>query len=656
MLGKLILRLLRVSRHTKMAVLMSIDVLLLVVVVWGAFSLRLGYGFDQRMLDHAWLLVALPLISLPLFYIAGVYRIVLRYMGPQAVTSIFWGVTLSTLAFVAIVAVGRFEAVPRTTIFIYWLLGLLMIGGSRVLVRAMFQSAIKQRADREPVIIYGAGAAGIQLANSLLATREHEPVAFIDDDESLHGGNLFGVTIHSVADLGRLIKRYDVSQVLLALPSISRAQRREVLHRLEPYPIHVQTMPGLSDIVSGAARVQDVRDVDIEDLLGRDAVTPDDTLLDQCNRGRVVMVTGAGGSIGSELCRQILAREPHTLILFEQSEYSLYSVEQELRAVTQADDLGTEIVTLLGCVTHQRRMRRIMTSYGVDTVYHAAAYKHVPIVEENILEGIQNNIFGTLRTALAAEEAGVRSFVFVSTDKAVRPTNVMGASKRFAEMVLQALARRSRGGTCFSMVRFGNVLDSSGSVVPLFREQIRAGGPVTVTHPDVTRYFLTIPEAASLVIQAGAMARGGDVFVLDMGEPVQIMELARRMIHLSGYEVLDKQNPEGDIEIVCTGLRPGEKLKEELLLGENVTGTRHPMIMRANEQCMPWDELAQHIKRLTEASLEYDCETARDVLRACVDGYKAQGAPMDLVWRMDDLRRIPVPEAANAPAVTDTTH
>ncbi|WP_290651360.1 nucleoside-diphosphate sugar epimerase/dehydratase [Aquisalimonas sp.] len=637
MLEQLLRRLLHLSRPCKCGLMMAADALLLVLVVWGAFSLRMSDPLAQRMVDHWWLLVVLPLVSLPLFYAVGLYRIVLRYMGPQAVLAVFYGVTLSTLAFIAIVAIGRFDGVPRTTIIIYWLLGLLMIGGTRIAARAWFQSAIKHSAVREPVAIYGAGAAGIQLATSLLATREHEPVAFLDDDVTLHGGKLNGIPVFSPKKLGRLVKRDGVKQVLLAIPSASRARRREIVQKLEPYQVHIQTIPGLADIVSGSARVQDIREVEIDDLLGRDSIAPEDSLLDHCIADRVVMVTGAGGSIGSELCRQILARRPRTLILFDQSEFALYRIEYELRAVAQAEGQGTQIVSLLGSVTHQRRVLRTMASYRVETVYHAAAYKHVPIVEENALEGIQNNIFGTLRCAKAAHEARVKWFIFVSTDKAVRPTNVMGASKRFAEMVLQSLAAGS-SKTCFAMVRFGNVLDSSGSVVPLFRQQIRSGGPVTVTHQEVTRFFMTIPEAASLVIQAGSMAEGGDVFVLDMGEPVRIMELARRMIHLSGYEVLDNDNPDGDIQIACTGLRAGEKLHEELLLGENVSGTKHPMILRANEQALDWGELSQWLKRLDDACHTYDCALARGVLCESVQGYQAEGQPRDLLWRMDDLR------------------
>ncbi len=629
-INRLLRLLLKLPRGGKRCVMMAADVVLLMLVMWAAFSLRKGDGLAGVMLEHWWLLVAVPVLSIPLFAMVRLYRAVVRYMGPQAVRAIVAGVTLSTLLFIAIVAIGRLEGVPRTTFTIYWLMGLLVIGGSRFLVRAWFQSVIKREADRQPVAIYGAGAAGAQLAASLLATREHEPVAFLDDDPGLHGTVVDGITVYAPDRIPELVEEYGVGHVLLAMPSAPRRRRREIVQALEPYPVHVRSIPDMADIVSGAARVQDIREVDIDDLLGRDAVAPDEDLLDCCIKGRTVLVTGAGGSIGSELCRQILMREPRRLVLFEQSEVALYAIDQELRTLVQLRGIGCDIVALLGSVTHRRRLERVMELLEVETVYHAAAYKHVPIVEENALEGVQNNIFGTYRAAVAAEATGVKWFVLVSTDKAVRPTNVMGATKRFAELVLQGLAQRS-SNTCFSMVRFGNVLDSSGSVVPLFREQIKSGGPVTVTHPDVTRYFMTIPEAASLVIQAGSMADGGEVFVLDMGQSVRIYDLARRMIHLSGYTPADEDGEGGDIRIIFTGLRSGEKLYEELLLGQDVSGTKHSMIMQASEASLSWDALMQNIDRLELACRAHDPEAACQVLRECVDGYAPDGGCDDLL-------------------------
>ena len=631
MFNQLFTRLIHLPRPVKQGVMVAADLVLLGLVIWAAFAMRVGEGFSPLIVEHWWLLVVLPVLSIPIFYAVRLYNAVVRFMGPREVLAVVYAVTLSTVLFVAVVAVAQLEAVPRTTVLIYWLMGLLAIGGSRVIARAwILHSGVKQKAERAPVAIYGAGKAGVQLASSLLTTREHEPVAFLDDDPSVQGAAIRGIPVLAPEEIDTLISKDGVKQLLLAMPSAPRSRRREIVKWLEPYPVHIRTIPGMPDLVSGAARLQDIREVEIEDLLGRDAVAPNEQLLHRCIRDRVVMVTGGGGSIGSELCRQILLNEPRKLIVFEQSEIALYAIGQELRAVIRAKNLGCELVCMLGSVVHRRRVERVMAGFGVETVYHAAAYKHVPIVEENVLEGVQNNIFGTYRAAVAAERAGVKWFVLVSTDKAVRPTNVMGATKRFSELVLQALAGRS-SATCYAMVRFGNVLGSSGSVVPLFREQIKAEGPVTVTHPDVTRYFMTIPEAASLVIQAGSMARGGEVFVLDMGDPVRIHDLARRMIHLSGCTVADEKAPDGDIRIEFTGLRPGEKLYEELLLGENVSRTDHPMIMRASESHLDWHALQARIERLDAACRVHDCEAAVDVLRDCVDGYASVAESSDLL-------------------------
>jgi len=512
-------------------------------------------------------------------------------------------------------------------------LALLYIGGSRLLVRDYYREKHRERFNRENVVIYGAGSAGVQLAMGLLSGREYRPVAFLDEKMDIAGTVIHNLPVHSTDQLPRLIRQLDVKQVLLAVPSASRSRRREILSFLEPHPVHVRTVPGLAELVSGTAKVDDIQEVDVADLLGRDTVPPDETLLAHCIKDKVVMVTGAGGSIGSELCRQILHLHPRRLVLYELSEFGLYTIEQELNVI-KANNTNLQhidVQCVLGSVTHRRRVEMVIRSFGVQTIYHAAAYKHVPLVEHNPIEGVQNNLFGTWRTAEAAMAADVETFVLISTDKAVRPTNVMGATKRMAELVLQGMSQRE-GNTRFCMVRFGNVLGSSGSVVPLFREQIRKGGPVTVTHSEITRYFMTIPEAAQLVLQAGSMGEGGEVFVLDMGESVRIADLARRMIKLSGMEVLDDDHPYGDIEIVYTGLRPGEKLYEELLIGDNVSGTQHPRIMRCREVELPWADLLPILNAIDLGSSQFDTQKVRKLLESTVCGYVPQCDIIDPVW------------------------
>jgi len=513
---------------------------------------------------------------------------------------------------------------------IYASLLLIYVAGSRFLARYyLLTRYIRPTLAR--VAIYGAGDAGARLASSLLATRTFDPIAFIDDNRALQGNSVNGIRVYSPDQLPAIVRDHEVDRILLALPSESRRRRREILTKLEPLGLHIQTVPEIDQLVSGNASVSDIREVDVGDLLGRDAVPPNAALLEGCIRGRVVMVTGAGGSIGSELCRQIVRQHPVRLLLFEMSELALYNIERELRTTIAQNGLSVDLVPMIGNAHHKYRLRDILQAYRVQTVYHAAAYKHVPIVEQNVIEGIHNNVISTWYAAEAALEAEVESFVLISTDKAVNPTNVMGATKRLAEIVLQGLQQR-RGKTRFCMVRFGNVLASSGSVVPLFYEQIRAGGPITVTHPDVIRYFMTIPEAAQLVIQAGSMAKGGDVFVLDMGKPVRIDDLARRMVHLMGMSVRDEQHPDGDIEIAYTGLRPAEKLFEELLIGNNVTGTEHPMILRAIEHCLPWEKVSVLLENLLTTMSRFDCPRALDLLMQAVVEYKPAVEIHDLVW------------------------
>jgi FlaA1/EpsC-like NDP-sugar epimerase len=559
----------------------------------------------------------------------GFYRSVVRFMGLELIVAAFKSVTFTAAILMLWIAVAEswaFAARPSTA---FWLLALVYVAGSRTIARSMLES---RHIASDRVLIYGAGDAGAHLASAIGRRGEFTLVAFVDDNPALQGAVINGLPVHAPSSLKLLIEEFGISRVLLAMPSITRRRRQKIINRLEQVPVHVQTMPDFNDLISGNARVDDIREVDIADLLGRDVVPPVPDLLGACITGRSVMVTGAGGSIGSELCLQILRLAPKRLILLELSEAALYKIDQKLQDIAKQKALDIEIVSLIGSAHHQGRVTEVLKVYRVDTVYHAAAYKHVPLVEQNMLEGVHNNVFGTLHTAEAAIAAGVEFFVLISTDKAVKPTNVMGATKRFAELVLQGLNQRG-AKTRFSMVRFGNVLASSGSVVPLFREQILRGGPVTVTHPDIYRYFMTIPEAASLVLQAGSMGEGGEVFVLDMGEPVRIADLAEKLIHLMGLTVRGKDDLDGDIEIEYTGLRPAEKLYEELLIGDNVTGTAHPRILRAQEDFIPWNQLKPVLDELYRASADLDCEKARAILLQGVVGYAPTKEVEDLVWR-----------------------
>jgi FlaA1/EpsC-like NDP-sugar epimerase len=593
-----------------------------VAVVWLLFA-----GELSNVLV-IWMGLTSIVAGLILAWSQGLYRSVVRYMGLDLFIAGAKTAAGSALVGVVFLYFDDIAGAPLRWAIAFWGIAFIYICSSRYLAR-VFLIHRKSSVERERVIIYGAGSAGAQLAITLLGGDEFLPVAMVDDDLTLHKKLVKGLTVHSPTNIEAIIRDTKATRVLLAMPTASRWKRRAVLEYLSQFPVHVQTIPDVTDLISGKARVDDIREVDVEDLLGRDPVPPDLDLLSAAISGKRVMVTGAGGSIGAELCRQILRQEPTTLVLFEISEIALYEIEHELRAAAKRIDC--ELVALLGSVHHKDRVREALETFSINTIYHAAAYKHVPIVEHNLLEGVHNNILGTLHLAQAAIDANVEVFLLISTDKAVSPTNVMGATKRFAEMILQALQDK-HDSTRFCMVRFGNVLESSGSVVPLFRKQIREGGPVTVTHRDIIRYFMTIPEAAQLVIQAGGMAKGGDVFVLDMGEPVRIRDLAMRMIALTGCTVRDETNPEGDIEIQYTGLRPAEKLYEELLIGSDVSGTRHPRIMRARENYIEWQELQPLLAELEVASTGLDRIRARQILLDSVGEYEPSNGIEDLVW------------------------
>jgi FlaA1/EpsC-like NDP-sugar epimerase len=659
-------------RAVKRGVVLALDAALCILSVWLAFYLRNG-SFAPLSGPAIWPTVASVVLALPLFITLGLYRAIFRYSGLPAMVAVGRAMLWYGLAFAATFTFWGVDGVPRTVGLIQPILLLLLVGASRAVARVWLGGLYRQqlrKASLPKALVYGAGSAGRQLASAMANSPEIRVVGFLDDDDRLHGHVLNGLPIHNPADLAEVLNGSSITDVLLALPSVSRQRRNEILNELKPHKVAVLTLPGLSDIATGKVSLSDVRELDIDDLLGREPVKPNGLLLNLNTYHKTVLVTGAGGSIGSELCRQILKTNPKQLLLVELSEFALYQIHQELQAALAGErvnvnepveggasdepesnaGLDIEIVPLLASVCDDVRMQEIMDTWKPHTVYHAAAYKHVPLVEHNPAEGVRNNVWGTRVCAEAAARNGVRNFVLISTDKAVRPTNIMGTTKRLGEMVLQALAEVnaaevSQGGrapsakTTFSMVRFGNVLGSSGSVVPLFREQIRNGGPMTLTHADITRYFMTIPEAAQLVIQAGAMGQGGDVFVLDMGEPVKIIDLAKRMVELSGLTVKNDLNPNGDIEIQVTRLRPGEKLYEELLIGDNPLPTSHSRIMKAHEDFLPWGELKTKLADLTQAVDVNDVPLIRTLLKGLVPGYQPDGDVVDWVW-MEKKSRI----------------
>lgn len=618
--------LVNLPRGVKRLGALASDGVLCAVTVWLAWCVRLEQWVPLTVLN-SWATLGACVLGLPIFWHFGLYASIFRHAGWNVMLALGRAIAVYGVMYALIFTVIGVQGVPRSIGIIQPLLMFVGLGVSRVVARLwlgdLFRELLK-RLNAPGVLIYGAGAAGRQLGASLLKMSSQRLVGFVDDNVMLQGRRLDGLPVYSPAELQKIISKFRVRDVLLAIPSSSVQRRKEIIERLLPHPVHVRTLPGLSDLVSRGVESSDVQDLDIEDLLGRDPVEPDQGLMAAHLSDQVVLVTGAGGSIGGELCRQILRWKPRALLLFELSEFALYQVHQELTEQASRLRSATALVPLLGSVTDLERVDEIFAAWRPQIVYHAAAYKHVPLVEHNPVQGLFNNIWGTLICAQAAARHGAARFVLVSTDKAVRPTNVMGASKRLAEMVLQALADRATGATCFTMVRFGNVLGSSGSVVPLFRRQIAAGGPITLTHRDITRYFMTIPEAAQLVIQAGAMAQGGDVFVLDMGESVRIYDLARRMVELSGQRVRDASTPWGDIEIVITGLRPGEKLYEELLIGDGAEPTAHPRILKAHEDFLPWPELQAALQALARQMSARDSAGMRTSLIQLVSGYQPQ--------------------------------
>jgi FlaA1/EpsC-like NDP-sugar epimerase len=620
-------------RWFKRTLLIINDLVLLTLALWAAYSLRLSQLYVPDTLPKVLLMAAAPLIGVAVFHLRGLYKLVTRFIGPEGTTKIYLAVIIATVAWALVVYMSGVRDHPRSAVVIYGLIAALLIRLSRqwagaALLRAAPQHKPVSFDERKPVIIYGAGTIGIQLLRALNETGKYKTVAFIDSNPSLAGQFVHGVKVVRPEKISRVIDKEGVKEVLLATPSAVRGERRIALKLLEAYPVMVKTLPALEEIASGRVEVSDLRPIEVEDLLGRDPVSPDLELLTANVSGKVVMITGAGGSIGAELTRQLLKLGPKTLVLFELSEVALYEISMEIEQLKRRlEEAGssapseTAVVEVLGSVLDRKLVARTIQQLGVEVIYHAAAYKHVPIVEANPFAGLQNNTFGTLAVAETAKKLGVERLVLVSSDKAVRPTSIMGASKRLAEQILQALAEQRGTSTIFTMVRFGNVLDSSGSVVRRFRNQIKAGGPVTVTHPEVIRYFMSIPEAAQLVIQAGTMASGGEVFVLEMGTPVKIDDLARTMVRLSGLEVRDETHPDGDIAIEYVGLRRGEKLYEELLIGENTTGTSHPRIFKNSEPILPYEELTAALERLEDAIQRMDEADVQELLRTTVEGY-----------------------------------
>lgn len=635
---KILSTLLELPRFVKQGVVIVLDTIMSLIAVWLSFYLRIEQ-VGMPLHEHNIVYFLAGILFLPIFIRAGLYRAIFRYTGMNAMAATAVAVMIYGILFFGILLLLQLPGVPRSIGLIQPLIFLVLVGGSRAMARFWLigDSNSKNHIGKGRFLIYGAGEAGVQTASALGAMRDLKLLGFVDDDPGKSGRTINGIKIYDCEKISNVINSLGVTDILLAIPSLSSQRRREIINRLQFLPVHVRSLPGMLDLASGKVTVSDFQELDIEDLLGREPVEPDVELLARNLSAKVVLITGAGGSIGGELCRQIVQQQPSKIVLLEHNEYGLYAIHRELTLLCKEQRLSVDIIPELGSIRNFRRLRAIFGKHQPHTVYHAAAYKHVPLVQENPSEGILNNVFGTLNVARAAIEYGVEQFVLISTDKAVRPTNVMGASKRMAELVLQALASamtvdfgpvddQPNGAglsnrTCFCMVRFGNVLGSSGSVVPLFRSQLRAGGPLTVTHSEVTRYFMTIPEAAQLVLQAGAMGEGGDVFVLDMGRPVKIVDLARRMIRLSGMTVKDDAHATGDIEIKVVGLRPGEKLYEELLIGDNPETTVHPRIMKAHEQFLPWDQLLPYLLSLRSAAKAGDADVINHVLKQLVSGY-----------------------------------
>jgi len=631
------------SRYKKQTIMLIVDFILLISILFASYSIRLDYWYFPKD-DTIRLILAAPIIGIPIFIKFGMYQQVIRHIDLKTLGSLVQAVSLYALIWglVGFFSQADFAKskgfdvgiIPRSVIIINWLLAIIVFVGSRVSARFFLNLNFISKSDhvnsgKNRVLIYGAGAAGMQLSSALNNSSEFHPVGFIDDNKDLQGNSVSGLLVHSVNDIENLINKLKVDEVLIALPSASRSDRFNIIDRLERYPVIVRTLPGLIELAQGKVKIDDLLQVSIKDLLGRKSVEPNDSLLGKNITNKTVVVTGAGGSIGSELCRQIIFLKPKLLILFEMNELALYAIDKELSKI--AIHYSFEIYPILGSVNNTNLLKNLLSQFDVDTVYHAAAYKHVPMIEFNSTEGVDNNIFGTHNCALASIDAGVKNFVLISTDKAVRPTNIMGTTKRVAELILQAFAV-SQNKTTFCMVRFGNVLGSSGSVIPLFKKQIIEGGPVTVTDKNIIRYFMTVTEAVELTIQAGAMGTGGDVFVLDMGKPVKIKELAEKLIRLSGLKVKDENHPEGDVEIKYSGLRPGEKLYEELLIGDNVSETENPLIMRAKEDMYSLDKLKKLLDELRISNDNFDYENTRNILKKIVPGFTPDGEIKDILY------------------------
>ena len=605
----------QLKRRQKQSLMIGADVLLLPISLWIALSLRLSNLWPvQYWTSNWWLLVLIPLLSIPFFIHYGLYRAVLKYMGYQVIVATIKAITITSLCIGTILMFIRDIYFPRSTIIIFWFVSILVIISSRYIMKSVLYL---REPIKKPIGLYGAGEVGSQVIDNLRSSSEYIPVALFDDSSTKWGTVVNSMWVNSSDEMGDIIKKKNIKLILLAILGISQKERRKILQKISKFPVEVRMIASIEHLISGSFNLQQVHSVDVLDILGREPVKPNINLLEKNVKGKNVLITGAGGSIGKELCKQVINLKPEKLILYENNEYALYKAYSEIKEMST----HIKVIPLLASILDQLTIKDSLLFHKVHTIYHAAAYKHVPLVEMNPLEGIKNNIVGTFNCVKAAMEVSVDTFILISTDKAVRPSNVMGATKRFSELILQG-AHKYSNGTCFSMVRFGNVLDSAGSVVPLFRKQIRKGGPVTVTHPNVTRYFMSIPEAVELVIQAGAMARGGDVFVLEMGNPIRIMDLAVQMIHLSGYEPLNSDYPEGDVEIVITGLRPGEKLSEELIIGNSVYSTDHPQILKAEEKSMDWKDIEEKTLLIKSTCESLDINEALKTLKSCVDDWK----------------------------------